>query len=454
MRATIPRIRGPGLIAIALLAALISVIAAGPSAAVERVDTVRDRVTLSVSEGTVLRLDGNAASVFIADADLADVEVISPRLIYVFGRQPGRTDLVAVDANDRIVGSVTVVVTAERTELTEALGDIPGGQAVQVASIGQDLVLAGTLASATQAEEVVRAARALAPSPDNIINRLSVEGAQQVNLRVRIAEVTRDVAQALGINFSGSGGGDNSGLALSTNLVAASIGSGILGGASSILSAGIDLGPFDLDVLIDALEEESLVTVLSEPNLTAMSGETASFLAGGEFPVPVAQEGNTITIEFREFGVSLAFTPTVLGNGAISLHVRPEVSALSTTGAIQVGDFTVPALTTRRAETTVQVASGQSFAIAGLLQNSLAESVDQLPLLGDLPVLGPLFRSTRFANQETELVIIVTPYLVQPVAPRDVLAAAERLSDRRLTSALDEAMPDSPTAGFGGFFLK
>ncbi|MGI9510340.1 MAG: type II and III secretion system protein family protein, partial [Geminicoccaceae bacterium] len=243
----------------------------------------------------------------------------------------------------------------------------------------------------------------------------------QVHLRVRVAEVSREVIKEFGINWEMlfNSGNFTFGFASGRDLV--SSGGTIFrspanagGNAPGIGFGNYTSGSASVSTAIDALAEEGLVTVLAEPNLTALSGETASFLAGGEFPIPVASDDSEIEIEFKEFGISLAFTPTVLSRNRISLRVRPEVSELSDNGAITINGLTIPALATRRAETTVELGSGQSFAVGGLLSNDVQNTVSKFPGLGDLPVLGTLFRSQRFQTNETELVILVTPYLVNP----------------------------------------
>jgi pilus assembly protein CpaC len=249
-------------------------------------------------------------------------------------------------------------------------------------------------------------------------NRLSVLGSQQVNLRVRIAEVSRAVVRNIGVNWSALGTIGSIGkfpafpaLVLNANANTA-VGTSPTGNP-------LNLGG-NFNAIIDALAQDNLAHVLAEPNLTALSGETASFLVGGEFPIPVAEQNNSISIDFKQYGISLAFVPTVMSGGSINMKVRPEVSALTTQGAVQlsVGNSTiqVPALTVRRAETTVELASGQSFAIAGLLQDNTTMTGNALPGLGELPILGALFRSDAFQRNETELVIVVTPYLVTGVA--------------------------------------
>ncbi len=248
-----------------------------------------------------------------------------------------------------------------------------------------------------------------------MINRLAVAAPTQVNLRVRVAEVSREIEKQLGFNWDIMGSVGGADIMFSTiNPFAAAV------NADQILTQ-FGPGNWDINALIDALDDEGLISVLAEPNLTAMTGETASFLAGGEFPILVPQGNDMITIEFKKFGVSLAFTPTIVNERRINLHVRPEVSQLSNEGAVSLPigvdqALFIPALTTRRAETTVELGSGQSFAIAGLLQNNISQDIHKFPGLGDVPILGALFKSDRFKRNESELVIIITPYLVRPAA--------------------------------------
>jgi pilus assembly protein CpaC len=301
---------------------------------------------------------------------------------------------------------------------------------VRVQTVGQTAVLMGTVASpedAAFAQQLV--ASELNPGVDMskdgasckicVINRLKVATPLQVTLKVKVAEVSRDVLKQIGVNLFSSdpSSGFKFGIAQGSNVVGGSpfkVTSGIVGG--STLGAAGRLFGLDLSGALDLAETDGLVTILAEPNLTALSGETASFLAGGEFPIPVSQSLGAVTIEYKQYGVGLAFTPIVLQDGRISMRVRPEVSELSDAGSVNLNGYKVPALTTRRAETTVELGSGQSVMIAGLLRNTAANSLDKTPLLGDLPIIGSLFRSTKFRRQETELVIIVTPYLVRPVS--------------------------------------
>jgi pilus assembly protein CpaC len=277
---------------------------------------------------------------------------------------------------------------------------------------------------------------------------MQVQAPNQVNLRVRIAEVSRDIIKQFGVNWGAGGAGPGHfafGLATGTGSLAPASGVGFqpsvsqVSGANELAAAFMTHG-VDLNVLIDALDSEGLVTVLAEPNLTAISGAPASFLAGGEFPIPVPQGLNVTTIDYKKFGVSLSFVATITDGGRINLVVKPEVSELSTDGAITLNDITVPSLTTRRTETTVDLASGQSFAIAGLLQNNVTQNIQKFPGLGSVPVLGALFRSDKFERNESELVVIVTPYIVSPttkklMSPTDGYVAASDI--RQLATGAD-----------------
>jgi pilus assembly protein CpaC len=281
-------------------------------------------------------------------------------------------------------------------------------------------VVSGTVATAADADLATRTARQFVAAGQSVESQLAVLGSQQVNLRVRIAEVSRSVIRQLGINWSNLaslGKYAAIGVVTANPLAITTVAASAANLGYNFPTAGHTL---DVNAFIDAMAQDQLVHVLAEPNLTAMSGETASFLVGGEFPIPIAQQNNQITIEFKQYGVSLAFVPTVISGARINMKVRPEVSALTTVGAVQLGvgnsTIQVPALTVRRAETTVELASGQSFAIAGLLQDNTTMVGNALPGIGELPILGALFRSDSFQRNETELVIVVTPYLVSGVA--------------------------------------
>ena len=397
-------------------------------------------VSLESSKGTLLRLPASASNVFIADPTIADVQVKSPSLVYVYGKKPGETVFYAVTDADRVIANMTVRVTHNLSSLRNQIRAVAGESPVTVNTVDSSLIIQGSVANPVQAEEIRRLSARFSADAESIINQLRVTQPNQINLRVRIAEVSRETLKQFGFNWDAvltSGQilfGVATGNPVAAALPAATAGSFLTRRTSPNSQNTVNnvFGSFngknlDLNGLIDALGTEGLVTVLAEPNLTALSGETASFLAGGEFPIPVPQGQNTITIEFKKFGVGLAFTPTVLDGGRISMRVRPEVSQLTTTGSITLGGFNIPALTTRRAETTIELGSGQSFAIAGLLQNNTNQDISRTPFLGDLPVLGTLFRSDRFRRNETELVIIATPYMVRPVSARDLASPTDGL---------------------------
>lgn len=379
-------------------------------------------IELGVGQGLTVPLAAAAQSAMVARPDVADVQVPHPRSLFLFGKAPGRSTVQALGAGGRVLGTYDVTVVPDVRQLRSDLGVVAGARADVV---GGAILLEGEVESPAMAARANSLAlAAVGGKPELVVNQLRVRMATQVNLRVRVAEVSRTLAREIGFNFDifGQVGGFALGLATGRQIV------GVTGdllrapGGGSSFGAVRRTDSLDMNAVIDALEEDGLVTILVEPNLTARSGETASFLSGGEFPIPVNQNQNGIVVEFKRFGVALDFTPTVLEGGRIALNVRPEVSELNEAASVDIRDIRVPGLSVRRAETTVELGSGQSFAIAGLMRASAANTVRSVPILGDIPILGALFRSTRFQRQETELVIIVTPYLVQPVASPAALA--------------------------------
>jgi pilus assembly protein CpaC len=445
------RLIGLGLVALVSLLTLPAVGQEAPLAPAETIAT-QGNITLEVRKGRVIRLPRPAATVFVADPEIADVQAQSPSIVYLFGRKAGETSLYAVDEDDQLLLRTHVTVEHNLSGLRRAVEQLLPSSRVTVSTVDGSIVLDGTVDSPLQAQELRELAGRFLGEEELLLNRVQVTAPTQVHLRVRVAEVSRDVLKEFGINWEAllEAGNFTFGL-VSGRPVSDGFGNFLRGPTTSAnqtfadsLFGSFDNGDLTVNTALDALAEEGLINVLAEPNLTALSGETASFLAGGEFPVPIDSDNDGITIEFKEFGISLAFTPTVLSADRISLRVRPEVSDLSEKGAINIAGLVIPALATRRAETTVELGSGQSFAIGGLLSSDIENAVSKYPGLGDLPVLGTLFRSQRFRSNETELVILVTPYLVRPVdepvlaAPTDGYRAPtdiERILEGRLHSA-------------------
>ncbi|MGF1608981.1 MAG: type II and III secretion system protein family protein [Kiloniellales bacterium] len=424
-------------------------------------DTKVTTVTVELSEGRLVRLDDPASSVFIANPAIADVNVKSSRLIYLFGTRPGETSLFALDEEDNVIANIKVVVTHNLSRLNASLSQLAPDSDIRATSINGAIVLSGAVRNATQAEDARRLATRFIGENEEVINQLDVTAPNQINLRVRIAEVSRTVINQFGINWESAYTGASNflfgiatgspvvpGTLFGTQTVSPPAASGSFltrNNLGNSIFFNSTAGNFDVNGLIDLLASDGLVTVLAEPNLTALSGETASFLAGGEFPIPVPQNDGNITISFKQFGVQLAFTPTLVGDKRISMRVAPEVSQLSNSGAIVINSIQIPALTTRRAETTVELGSGQAFAIAGLMLDSTQQNTDKVPGLSDLPILGALFRSDSFQRAESELVIIVTPYIVQPVASDRLLSAPTDPYVSREPNAAERELAISPS---------
>jgi len=478
------------LLAFAAVAALVPqpfARAASPGATSEVIPANGVPINLAVGQGQLVRLSKPVNSVFIANPEVADMEVKSPTLIYVIGKSAGTTTLYGVAENDQVVLGAQLRVTFDPNRVEQAIHDLLPHTAIAVNAVADSLVLTGTVYSSSDGEDVKRVASRFVRNPQQLIDRMKVDVANQINLRVRVAEVSRDIVKQFGFNWSdvfnngkivfglatgapaliGSltgtqttpfanttlyavppGGPTNSFTGAPTNAFNTLETSQLGGATNNNLFGGVTTKNLNLNTLIDALDNHGLITILAEPNLTAISGEPASFLAGGEFPVPVPAGTNLVGIEWKNFGVSLNFVATVVDDNHMSLHVSPEVSELSTNGAIMIDGISVPSLTERRAETTVDLASGQSFAIAGLMENSVTQNINKFPWLGDVPVLGQLFRSEAFQRNETELVIIVTPYLVHPIvsasratAPTDGFTPA---SDGQLILHGYEYQPSRP----------
>ena len=382
-------------------------------------------ITLTTTKARQITMPVDVRDVVIADPTVADVLIKTPRLVYLIGSKVGDTNAVFLDAQGHQVLKLDIRVDRDLTALRTALAELVPGTDIKVATLGQDLVISGEVPSAASADTVRQLARRFVDKDESLVNMLKVTGAQQVVIRVKVAEVRRTVTKRLGLDFSDDGVrfklGLGGGIASGTNPI------------SSIASTFTDrfaIGALNFGnqfhTAIEALEENGLIKVLAEPNLTAVSGEPASFLAGGEFPVPTGRDqNNNVTISFKPFGVSLVFTPIVLGNGRISLRIGTEVSELSTEGAIVLDSLSIPSLEVRRAQTTVEIPSGGSLMLGGLLRNDAQNTVRGLPGLKDLPILGSLFRSDNFLSNETELVVIATPYIVRPASPAAMTAPTD-----------------------------
>ncbi|HEV2598330.1 type II and III secretion system protein family protein [Sphingopyxis sp.] len=445
-------------LAIGLVAAAL-VSAPSQQAAAQASQNASSSIDLSVGRGRLISLPASMSDVFVADDKVADVQVRSGRQLYIFGKAPGETSIYATDASGRVVYSTVARVGNNIETIDQMLSLAMPEASISANTMNGFVLLTGTVQSPDDVAEAELLVQAFVGEGTKVLSRLRTATPLQVNLQVRIAEVnrtlvkeisgnllTRDRDGPLGNGFLGGVFGGRSageitypnaptaifppntvptpynpitGQPINSTTFGTSYGISTPAGIRSIAGAGRLFG-LDLIASLDMGERSGMVVTLAQPNLTAISGETADFLAGGEFPIPIPGNLAGTTIEYRKYGVSLAYTPTVMSNGRISLRVRPEVSELSTEGAIEMEGFQIPALTIRRAETTVELGSGESFMIAGLMNNRSIGAIDKMPGLGDVPLLGTLFKSDNFRRGETELVIVVTPYLVNPVSANEI----------------------------------
>lgn len=408
----------------ALTLAAIGVLALPASAQDNRVELV-----VPAGQSEVLDVGPRYTELMIADPEIADVLPLSSRSIYVVGKKPGSTVLSVYGPGKELLSVAMITVGANTSAMKQRLYEIlPQENRIAVHTAGDSLVLSGPVSSGPRMAQALALAESY--SPGKVVNMMSVQGNQQVMLSVRFVEVDRNVAKNLGINV------ENTDIMNRVQTGRPFISTGDTLGGAVLDSFGLANLRFrfrgaDFDILFDALEEKGLARTLAQPTLVAMSGDTASFLAGGEFPIPVAQSAgaptasgvitSTITVEFKQFGISLAFTPTVLDDGLINLIVAPEVSDIDPTASITTGGITIPGIKVRRAKTTVELRDGESFTIAGLLRDDYSNNIRQYPFIGDLPVLGPLFRSTGYQRKQTELVMVVTPHLATPTASPQAL---------------------------------
>lgn len=407
--------------------------AAGPAFAQVSIASGVDagELDVPVNKSQVLKADRPYAKAMIGNPDIADIVPISDTSVYVLGKKTGTTSLTLYDKANRLIAVVDIAVGPDVLTLKRQLSDLLPGDQISARMSNDSIILDGMVGNAVDADRAAQIAETYAPG--KVVNLLSIGSSQQVMLEVRFAEVRRSALMNLGFNHTavnGTGkfvggvgdagqggipvGGTSSSGSGALDFLVPTTGFGSLGIVSHILGLKISSA-------LDVLEQRGLVTTLAEPTLVALSGETASFLAGGEFPIPVAQSGATsggsaaISVEFKRFGVSLGFTPTVLADGVINLVVEPEVSSIDRSASVIINGINIPGLQTRRAKTVVELHDGESFALAGLLRKDFQDTVQQVPLLGSIPIIGTLFRSTNYQHDQSELVIIVTPRLVRPV---------------------------------------
>jgi pilus assembly protein CpaC len=451
----------------ALAAACVAAVAIAQPASAQAVSLAEGvhagELDVPVNKSQVLRTDRAYAKALIGNPEIADVLPLTDRSIYVLGKKAGTTSLTLYDRSSRLIAVLDVVVGPDVTTLKRQLSELMPGNDIGARMSNDSVILEGTVSSAPDADRAVQIAETYAPG--KVVNLLSLGSSQQVMLEVRFAEVKRSALKQIGVNWdilsdggklqgiSGGGAGLSGTVDPETGLLPLT--HGAIVNSFGIISRAFRAIGTNFNVTLDALERRGAITTLAEPTLIALSGETASFLAGGEFPVPVVQNngggnsGNntgTFTVEWKPFGVSLAFTPTVLADGVINLVVAPEVSSIDPTASIVVNNLTIPGLQTRKAKTTVELRDGESFALAGLLRKDFQDTIRQVPFLGSLPIIGALFRSTGFQHEETELVIIVTPRLVQPVRAGALKVPTDRVgppheADLLLNGRTDTGVP-------------
>lgn len=455
----------------AVIALMASTLVAAPAAPLlaQATQNASTSVDLSVGRGRLVTLPAPMTDVFVANDKVADVQVRSARQLYIFGKEPGETSIYATDAAGKVVFSTVARVGNNIETIDQMLSLAMPGANIAANTMNGFVLLTGTVSSPEDAAEAERLVEAFVGEKTKVLSRLRTATPLQINLQVRIAEVNRSLVKEIsgsltsrdfdgpnGNGFLGaiSRGRDTGTISYLPEQTVAQ--GGLPTGVSYVFNRQDALGSigaagklFGLNLMasLDAGEKAGLVATLAQPNLTAISGETADFLAGGEFPIPVPGQQGQVTIEYRKYGVSLAYTPTVLSNGRISLRVRPEVSELTTDGAIRLQGYEIPGLTIRRAETTVELGSGESFMIAGLMNNRTTSSIDKIPGVGDVPILGTLFKSDNFRRGETELVIVVTPYLVKPVSANEIALPTDAFQN---SSDLSRILLGQDSAGTTG----
>ena len=422
--------------------ALVAVFSATPAtaqvSAVSAAEGVHaGEVAVPVNKSQVIRSDRPYSKALIGNPEIADVLPLTDQSLYVLGKKTGTTSLTLYDRGNTLIAVVDVAVGPDVISLRRQLSELLAVDGVGARISNDSVVLEGIVPNAVAADRAVQIAESYAPG--KVINLLSIGSSQQVMLEVRFSEVKRQALKQLGIGLGMTGSGDNGFggvIGSGASLVGDTLRLGAITDSFGILTRNFNVLGLNINATLDALERKGALTTLAEPTLVALSGETANFLAGGEFPVPVAQSAGSggedgsstaITVEWKPFGVSLAFTPTVLADGVINMVVAPEVSSIDPSASVEINNLIIPGLQTRRAKTTVELRDGESFALAGLLRRDFQSTVRQFPILGSLPIIGTLFRSTSFNRDETELVIIVTPRIVRPVRPQNLKLPTDRV---------------------------
>lgn len=393
-------------------------------------------MVVPVNKSQVLKLDRAFSKAMVGNPEIADVMPLNANSVYVLGRATGSTNLALYDRGGGLIAVVDVVVGPDVLSLKRQISEVFPGENVKISNSNDSILMEGQVSSPLTAERIMALAETYAP--EKVLNLMSVGSPQQVLLEVRISEMSRGTVKQLGLNSVSWNGG-------SVNLPANRENGPFVGVLRGLFGTSID-------VEFEALERQGLVRTLANPNLVALSGESASFLAGGELPIPSGVDNNgRVSIEFKPFGVAIAFTPTVLTDGLINLRVAPEVSSIDRDVTIQLDGASIPGLKVRRAITSLELRDGQSFAMAGLIQSDTVDSVRGIPLLGKLPIIGALFRSTAFQKNETELVIVVTPRIVRPVRPDQITLPTDRVQgpgalDLFLLGKTEKIVPLSPSS--------
>jgi pilus assembly protein CpaC len=395
-----------------------------------------DKLKLTQHKAQTLEIPAPFAMAMVGAPDIADTLPISDRLLYIQGKKAGTTNISIFGPDKELIGSIEVEVSVDVPMVANVVKTNLRNSGISVSGAGNQIVLGGQARDAVEAEHAIALAKGAAKDAD-VISIMKIEQAQQVMLKVRFLEASRTAGRNLGVNLYAANKNPTSGVfntggsALSPNeakgLPIVKTIATFAGTSATPYVTGLANLAGNVDVLISALEAKGLLRSLAEPDLIALSGDSASFLAGGEIPVPVLQTNNgastNITVEWKPFGVQLTFQPTVLSEGVINLRLTPSVSQLDYTNAVQNQDFVIPAISKREAHTTIELRDGQSFAIAGLLQTEGLRNINQVPWLGSVPVLGALFRSASYQQKETDLVVVVTPHLVAPMAPGQHIAS-------------------------------